>query len=388
MTIEEIKVLSKEDLEARIAEIKNEMEVEGADLDALTAEVDAISIRKKELETEERKADIANVIEGVGTKEITQIEIPQEERKMPTLAEVRSSKEYAEAYANYMKTNKDTECRALLTELATEGGQVPVPTFIDELVRTAWEKEGLMALVKKSYMKGIVKVGFELSATGAVIHAEGAKEPDEEQLTIGVIELKPESIKKWITISDELYDLTGESFLRYIYDELTYRIAQKAAEELIDLIDDAPATATDEAVGVPVVEIDQLALDTIAQAMAQLSDEAVNPTIVMNKATFASFRALQLAGNYLTDPFEGCNIVYNSKLPAFADAEDGETYIIVGDFGVGVQANFPAGEDIKIKFDDLSLAEKDLIKIVGRQYVALGLVADKAIVKVAKGSNS
>ena len=29
-----------------------------------------------------------------------------------------------------------------------------------------------------------------------------------------------------------------------------------------------------------------------------------------------------------------------------------------------------------------------LIKIVGRQYVALGLVADKAFVKVAKGSES
>ena len=37
----------------------------------------------------------------------------------------------------------------------------------------------------------------------------------------------PVSIKKWISISDEVVDLRGEAFLRYIYDEITYRIAKK-----------------------------------------------------------------------------------------------------------------------------------------------------------------
>jgi hypothetical protein len=34
--------------------------------------------------------------------------------------------------------------------------------------------------------------------------------------------------------------------------------------------------------------------------------------------------------------------------------------------------------------DELSLAEKDLVKIVGRQYVGMGVVAPKAFVKIAK----
>ena len=51
---------------------------------------------------------------------------------------------------------------------------------------------------------------------------------------------------------------------------------------------------------------------------------------------------------------------------------------IVGDFGYGAMANFPNGAEIQIKKDDLSLAEQDLVKLVGRQYVALDVVAPLA----------
>ena len=388
MTKEEIFEMDMESLEKRSAEIKElvSANAEGTDFSALSEEVDYIQERKSNLIEEQRKVDIQNVISGVNTDE-TDIKIV-EETQMKTIEEVRNSQEYINAFAEYIKTEKDTECRALLSELAPEDGTIPVPSFVEDFIKTSWEKEGLMARVKKSYMKGIVRVGFEKSATGAEYHAEGAKEPSEEELVIGVVELKPQAIKKWLTISDEVYDLKGENFLRYIYDEITHQIAKFAASQVIDLIDNAPATATTSAVGVPVVEADQITLDLVAQAIAQLSDEATNPVIIMNKATFASFRAVQYANGYLVDPFEGLEVEYNNSLPAFADAEDGDTWMIVGDLGLGAQANYPDGEDIKLKFDDLTLAEKDLIKIVGRQYVALGLVADKAFVKVAKGSES
>lgn len=37
-----------------------------------------------------------------------------------------------------------------------------------------------------------------------------------------------------------------------------------------------------------------------------------------------------------------------------------------------------------IKMDDLSLAEQDLVKIVGRQYVGVEVVAPKAFTKITK----
>lgn len=385
MTKEEIMNLSLEDVEARKAEIKNIVEDTSseANFDELSAEVDLLEERKAFLVEEERKADIEAVIDGAGTEEI--IEIPMEERKMD-LKEIRSSKEYIDAYAEYIKNDNDREVRALLTDLVQDG-QVPVPTFIEDEIKTAWEKSDLLSLTKKTYLKGNVKVGFELSATGASIHVEGAKEPSEEEITIGVVEIKPQSIKKWITISDEVYDLKGESFLRYIFDEITYRIAKKAEEVILGLIEDAPDTATSSAVSVATVEADVITLGTVAEAISKLSDQATNPVIVMNKSTWAAFKTVQYAGSYAVDPFEGLTVLFNNDITAYNDAEAGDTYAIVGDFS-GIQANFPNGDAITLKFDDLSLAEKDLIKIVGRQYVGLGIVADKFFVKIAKEAES
>ena len=56
--------------------------------------------------------------------------------------------------------------------------------------------------------------------------------------------------------------------------------------------------------------------------------------------------------------------------------------MVVGDFGQGALANFPNGDEIRIKFDDLTYAENDLVKIVGREYIGLGIVADHAFCKV------
>lgn len=58
--------------------------------------------------------------------------------------------------------------------------------------------------------------------------------------------------------------------------------------------------------------------------------------------------------------------------------------MIVGDLS-GVQANLPNGDDITLKFDDLTLAEADLIKIVGRLFVGVAVVAPDSLCRVYKG---
>ena len=385
----EIKDMSIEEVEVRTSEIQ--AEVDSADetrLAELKTELDSLEERKAELkkmaseakETREAVAEGKVVVEEVQT-------VIQEERKM-TNAEVIKSAEYRDAFKSYILTGKDTECRALLTENVASG-TVPVPELVYDIVKNAWEKEGLMALVKKTYLKGNIKVGFEISADGAVIHTEGDNAPTEEKLVLGVVEIVPASIKKWISISDEVLDMDGGAFLRYIYDELTYQIAKKAADTLIAKIEACGTVSTNTPsvnVAVPVVEADSIALNTIANAIAQLSDQASNPVIVMNKATFASFKAVQAAGNYGYDPFEGLPVIFNNSITAFSAATTGVTYAIVGDFGEGAIANFPNGEDITIKYDDLSLAEKDLVKLVGREFIGLEVVGPKSFVKIAKAS--
>ena len=385
MTHDEIMNATSEQIEARMAEIKTEIDTptEETDFEALTAELDSIEERKK-LISEERKADIEAVIADEGVTEVTEIEVT-EERNMADIKEIRSSEAYINAFANYIKSGDDTECRKLLTEMVSNG-VVPVPTFVEDQIRTAWNDNKILTRVKKSYMKGIVKIGFEVSADGAVVHTEGAAAPTEEKLVIGIVELKPASIKKWITISDEAIDMGGEAFLRYIYDELTYQIAKKAEDELIAKIEACGTVSTNTAttnVAVPIV-VNTGTLSAFAEAISELSDRAANPVIIMNKASFATFKALAYAANYPVDVFEGMEVLFNDTITAFSAATTGVTYAIVGDLGVGALANFPNGDDITIKYDELSLAEADLVKVVGREYVGLGVVAPKAFVKIQK----
>ncbi len=373
----EIKEMQMSDIEARSLEIEELMKAEDADIEKLSVEVEELEARKAEIlaEVEQRKKEAEEAL-----KTATEIE-KVEERKMSDM-EIRNSKEYIDAYAEYIKNGKDAECRALLTENAS--GTVPVPEFVYDIVKTAWEKEGIMSLVRKAYLKGNLKVGFEISSSDAVVHTEGGDAVSEESLVLGTVEMIPQSIKKWISISDEVYDLRGEAFLRYIYDELAYRIAKKCADELIAKIVSCGTQSTTTCVGVPAITAASIAQGTIASAMANLSDEANNPVVVMNKLTWASFKAVQYAGSFDTDPFEGLNVVFNNSLKAFSAASTGDTYAIVGDFGEGALANFPNGDEITFKFDELSEKKKDLIEVLGRRYVALAPVAPNAFVKIKK----
>lgn len=382
----EITDMTLEQVETRKAEIKALVDgnVEGSDFEALSAEVDQLESRKAVLIEEQRKADIEAVAKGAGEdmKEITMPEV----KKMANIEEIRNSKAYVEAFAKYIKTGKDAECRALLTELATDG-VLPVPSFVEEEIKVAWEEEKIVAGAKKTYIKGILRSGFELSASPATVHEEGDDAPSEETLVLGIVSMVPASIKKWITISDEALDLGGEAFLRYIYDELTHQIAKALADAGVGAIENAPATSGATAVGVPVVEVDTIAADTIAQAIAQLSDRASNPVIIMNKQTLPAFKAVAYSAGYPIDVFEGLEIIFNNTIDAYSDAEAGDTYVIVGDLN-GLHYNFPNGDDITIKYDDLSLAEADLVKIVGRAYAAVAVDMPGAFVKVAKASES
>lgn len=393
------KLNREEEFEKRSAELEaaiNEMTEENTpeERDAVSAEIDkleeektenasAISQLREEIEKLEAELDAAE------QENIVPDDKPEERTTKMDEMITRDSKEYVEAYAEYIKGNKKAaDLRNMLTTTndTTPNGTatVPVPSFVYDVVKTAWERDGIMALVRKAYLRGNLKVGFEISGTDAIVHAEGASAISPEDLVLGVVELVPESIKKVVQVSDEALDLGGEEFLRYIYDELTYRIAKKAADRLIAKIEACGTVSTTTSPSVPKVQAASIALGTIASAIAQLSGEAANPVVIMNKATWGAFKSAQYAASYPVDIFEGLPVVYNNSIKAFSAATTGETYAIVGDLGQGALANFPNGEEITFKYDDLSLAEKDLVKIVGREYVALGIVAPNAFVKVVK----
>ena len=371
-------------LERRTA-IASELEADGADLEALEAEVRGINE-----ELEKRRADAAkreelrkSVAEGFGDILHTfgEGQVPDK-----SLDEVRKSDRYIEAYAKYIQTGNAAECRAILTETnpssVSGSGPVPVPELVDEIVRTAWDNDQILSRVTRTYIRGNLKVAFERSADAAVVHTEGTTAPSEESLVLGIVTMIPKNVKKYVRISDEAAAMGGEAFLRYVYDELTYKIVKKLSDLVVDDIKGASASHGSDAVGIPQVTAAP-AYGTIASAIGYLSDEAREPVVIMNRITWSAFKTAAYAGNFAADIFEGLTVVFSDEYPAYATANDNAVYASVGDLR-GAQVNYPEGDGVVIKYDDLSEAEDDMIKIVGRQYAAHAVVAPGRFVNILK----
>ena len=95
-----------EEIEIRMQEIA--VECEQADEERMTAlEKEQADLEQRKAQIiEERKKDVENVINSKDSE-------PIEKEKNMDNTEIRNSEAYINAYANYIKTGRDDECRAL-----------------------------------------------------------------------------------------------------------------------------------------------------------------------------------------------------------------------------------------------------------------------------------
>ena len=373
---------SVEELEARQAEIAG-METEGVETDEIEARANELEAIQAELEARKQKAaeeaEARKAVEN-GAGEVK--EEKQEEKKME-VSEIRNTPEYLDAYAQYVRTGNDAECRTvLLSKNAPASGQLPVPDMLIQTIATAWEKNEFLNKIRKTYFRGNLRVPFELSATGAWKHIEGTTGLTEEEITIGIINITPANVKKLVRVTDECVAMGGEEFLRYIYDEVTYQILKELVSEIIDYIDDLSTSNGSTAIGVPKVKVAPGVM-VLPNAATNLSEDATDLCVVMNRLTEAKFNTAYASGAFAIDPFAGFTKVYCSALPAYDAASENDMYALVGDLKA-IQANYPEGEGVIIKWDDLSEAEDDIVKVVGRQYVGFAVTAPGCLVKLTK----
>jgi len=373
MTREEIMMLGFDELEERKAAIASETdEADAEKLDALNAELEAIEERTKalRLEMEESRKAAEAVAKGAGKK----IETRKGEEKMTDM-EIRNSHDYIEAFAKYVKTGNDKECRALYSDNVESPlvGSIPVPTFVGEIVAKRLEDSEILRRVRRMNAAGNVKVGFEISAPAAAAHEEGGEAVTEEALVLGIVTLVPVTYKKWVQVSDEALDsMSGEAYLSYIYDEVARGIIKAEENAVVAAILAAPQTADADS---PAVAKTGSAAGNIADfvnARALLSSAAEDLVIICTPAQYASYRALQMAAQYGVDPFDGLEVLFS----------DAATAPIIGDLS-GVMMNLPKGDAIEFKYDDHSLMTSDMVRILGRQPAAIGLVGNKFFAKVS-----
>ena len=78
----------------------------------------------------------------------------------------------------------------------------------------------------------------------------------------------------------------------------------------------------------------------------------------------------------------GHRVEFTQALPAYADAEAGDTYAIVGNFRRGYRLNYPQGRDVITLVDPYTLATEDIVRMIGRLYVAGNVVKPKHFAEI------
>lgn len=371
MTREEIMELDLDALESRANAIA--LATDTADmetLETLNAELDAIEERKADIarEIETRKKDIAEVIKGNGKE----VEVEERTTKMTDI-EIRKSPEYLDAWVEMQKGRASEEQRALLTENAT-GGTIAVPAYVEDKINTAWESNEIVRRVRRTYFNGVLRVGAEISADAAIEHAEGSAAIAEEDLEVMYVAMVPTMVKKMVRYSDEVLSMRGQAFVDYIFDEIEYQIVKKVGDVLVQ--------KAVNAAGTELVEITTLtsAMTTadIINAEAKLGGEATNPVIITTRATAAALKAAALSAQYGYDPFDGLEVIYVDA--SALTSSNGTASAVIVDLS-GWQINLPDGDQVKFKFDDLTEAAADMIRVIGRLYVAADVTsAGKTVV--------
>lgn len=359
-----------QELEARRAEIVEQATEERTleELNAFKAEKTAIDeeiAKRQKAEAERRTIADAIASDAVETVPVTET---RKENKMENI-EIRNTKAYVDAFANYVKTGDDTECRALLTDGVS--GTVPVPEFVTEVIAERLRGSRILSLVRRMSVKGNVKASFEISAPAATPHTEGGEAVAEEALTLGIVTMIPKTMKKWVSFSDEVAD-NSEAFLRYIYDEITRGIIKAREKAVIDAILAAPQVATATAPAVAKTGSASGALADFVNARALLSDAAEDLVIIVSPSDYAAYRTLQMGANYGVDPFDGREVIINANA----------TVPIIGDLG-GVIENLPNGDDVEFKYDDTTLMTSDMVRLLGRQPSAIAVVGNLYFAKVS-----
>ena len=358
----EVKDMSIEQLEERKTAIAAEIELDGADLDALESEIRSINAELENRKAaEEKRAEIRSAVAaGKGTV----IEKVKEEVK--TMDNEQRKTEMIDALAEYIKGRATAEQRAMLLSTNVNNGVVKVSDIVDDFIWTDWDNSPILSRIRKVYVQGNYSVGYEASATGAVKHTEGAAAPTEETLTLAYINFVAQYYKKWIRVSDTVLALKGRAFMDYLMDEFGHQLAIALENAVVAEI--AASTLSAKVTN----DIDNTA---VMAGFARLSDEATNPVVIISKATYAAImNERATTGAKIEDPFNGFEVLFNNTV----------TGLLVGDLD-GVVANFPEGEDFKFIVDDTSLAEQDLVKIVGKILADIHLVRPNGFAVVTAG---
>jgi HK97 family phage major capsid protein len=213
MLIDEIRNLDIAGIEERAEAIEAEMTADGADLDALMAETEALEARKKELaeQAEQRKAEEAAALEV--TETTRSFEEPKKEEIMYPV----ESREYRDAWTKALIGREMyAEERAALSSAGAVIPTMTVNAIWDRLIKPA----ELLSRVDVSQFPTYVRFPVATTVGTASGQAIGTTITESSDV-IGYVDLTPQEYVKLLTVKADIEHMAIDAVHDWIVSNLT-----------------------------------------------------------------------------------------------------------------------------------------------------------------------
>lgn len=404
----DVKIARKNEIVENVEAKKSEFESADVETrDAILNEIESLTKEAEELDADIKELEeTRNQYQAQEERMSMNATLSKVEGRKEQIMEnnILNSKEYENLYANYIRGRVDEkEVRSFLTRdgsanLSTATNYVPVPQIMQGFVETAWAEYGKFSrLVAETFEPAILRIPVEVSSDDANWHDENGDAVAQEEITLGQIILQPKMIKKYIALTDELMAMAEAEFLRYVADELVYKVVLALDEAIINRTDA-------NNLGVIGIAGNQLTESVSANLDFNVINEAISTlitfddlTIAMNPQTFFKgfmgltdqvgnpiFRIVHDNDGKPTYYLSGHRVEFTNALPSYDEAQGGDVYAVVGNFRRGYRLNYPQGRDVITLVDPYTLATEDVVRMIGRLYVAGNVVKPKFFAELKK----
>lgn len=274
----EIKEMNMEQIEARVAEIKEEMKAEDADIDALTSEFGSLEERRNEIveNAEKRKALIERVASG--TEGVVIEAHKEEERKMEEKKVYGvDSPEYRDAFYAVLGDYATEEQRTIVVDTTNPGGgdAIAIPKSLDtkiwDGIHTAHPILADISYVRSGVAMEVTK--HTAIATSTTKKLDSAATPAEEANTFVKVVLYGHDYEKYVQLTYAEAKMSQGALEDYLATEIAAELGEALAKDVFaQILADA---TTAQKVTIATSNPDYFAGVKSALALASLASDPV-----------------------------------------------------------------------------------------------------------------
>lgn len=244
-----IETMTLKEVETRLAAIAQEVEQDGADLDALETETRALRDRRNALTAaaEKRSAILQTVAGMTGTPVTHAATTETRSFDRMDMTELLASPEYRSAWVKTMQGKPLTEMEQRAYTTATTSAGPAIPTALaDQILSKAKQVAPLLEEITMLYVPGSVKIAVEGATAEADEHTEN-EDQDADEDTLVDVALTGYEVTKYLLVSKSVDRMAIPDFERYIVDTIGEALAIKLVKRIIYGTGTSQATGVDKA---------------------------------------------------------------------------------------------------------------------------------------------